>query len=264
MTVPSLYGSVLYVVGPFVLALFPARGVGQLARTYLVNLMIFQSWGLLYAIIQVLMSAVNLGSISAVFGQGSILGSFYGSGQMMLLALTSILFSVSIALIPFIASRIVRGDVGSMMLAVVGAATTAASMAASLAAKTLIGGGEGFTASQPHGGAPSARPAPLPVGAQSSFFESGGLESRSLGPSRPPSLPPREPESASFASASGGTESSSFGSAAGGSPPSPSSRATRQPSGRPGEYHGFSYAHAAAWYTGYALGKGVRALGWRK
>src|SRR5438046_3441974 len=29
----ALYGSVLYVVGPFVLALMPARGFGQLAKT---------------------------------------------------------------------------------------------------------------------------------------------------------------------------------------------------------------------------------------
>ena len=30
----ALYGSVLYVLGPFVLALLPVRGIGQLARTY--------------------------------------------------------------------------------------------------------------------------------------------------------------------------------------------------------------------------------------
>ena len=40
----ALYGTVLYVVGPFVLALLPARGFGQLARTYLVNLMVFGAW----------------------------------------------------------------------------------------------------------------------------------------------------------------------------------------------------------------------------
>ncbi len=33
----AMYGSVLYVVGPFVLALLPARGIGQLARTYAVQ-----------------------------------------------------------------------------------------------------------------------------------------------------------------------------------------------------------------------------------
>src|ERR1019366_7125466 len=37
----ALYGTVLYVVGPFVLALLPTRGIGELARTYAVNVMIF-------------------------------------------------------------------------------------------------------------------------------------------------------------------------------------------------------------------------------
>src|SRR6202140_2832866 len=32
----ALYGTVLYVVGPFVLALLPTRGIGELARTYAV------------------------------------------------------------------------------------------------------------------------------------------------------------------------------------------------------------------------------------
>ena len=56
----ALYGSVLYVVGPFVLALIPSRGLGQLGRTYFVNLMIFQCWGILYAILQSLMSALQI------------------------------------------------------------------------------------------------------------------------------------------------------------------------------------------------------------
>ena len=119
----AMYGSVLYVTGPFVLALLPTRGLGQLSRTYLVNLMIFQSWGLVYAIIQVLMSAVNLSSINAVLGANGVLNSFVGSSEMILLALTASIFSFSIALIPFIASRIVRGDVGSTMMTMVSTMT---------------------------------------------------------------------------------------------------------------------------------------------
>src|SRR6516165_12800884 len=61
----ALYGAVLYVVGPFVLALLPARGLGQLARTYLLNLMVFGAWGLIYGILQALMTAVNMGSLNA-------------------------------------------------------------------------------------------------------------------------------------------------------------------------------------------------------
>jgi hypothetical protein len=56
----ALYGSILYVVGPFVLALIPSRGLGQLGRTYFVNMMIFQCWGLLYQ-----WSPVTLGGSSS-------------------------------------------------------------------------------------------------------------------------------------------------------------------------------------------------------
>jgi len=126
----ALYGAILYVVGPFVLALLPARGFGQLARTYLLNLMVFGAWGLIYGIIQALMTAVNMGSLNAVLNANGILNSFFGSGQVILLALASILFSISIALIPFIASRIVRGEVGSTMLVMVGTVVGAARLAA--------------------------------------------------------------------------------------------------------------------------------------
>jgi len=133
----ALYGAILYVVGPFVLALLPARGFGQLARTYLLNLMVFGAWGLIYGIIQALMTAVNMGSLNTVLNANGILNSFLGSGQVILLALASILFSISIALIPFIASRIVRGEVGSTMLVMVGTVVGAAR----LAAKSYGGGG---------------------------------------------------------------------------------------------------------------------------
>ena len=125
----ALYGSILYVVGPFVLALLPARGFGQLARTYLLNLMVFGAWGLIYGIIQALMTAVNMGSLNAVLNANGILNSFFGSGQVILLALASLLFSISIALIPFIASRIVRGEVGTTMLVMVGTVVGAAKLA---------------------------------------------------------------------------------------------------------------------------------------
>ena len=125
----ALYGTVLYVVGPFVLALLPARGYGQLARTYLLNLMIFGAWGLIYAILQALMTAVNMGSLSAVLNANGIMNSFFGSGEVILLAMASIVFSIAIAFIPVIASRIVRGEVGSTMLVMVGTVVGATKLA---------------------------------------------------------------------------------------------------------------------------------------
>ena len=39
-----LYGCVLYVLGPLVIALLPIGGVGQLAKAYVTNLMIWNAW----------------------------------------------------------------------------------------------------------------------------------------------------------------------------------------------------------------------------
>jgi hypothetical protein len=115
----SIYGSILYVTGPFVLALLPANGVGQLARTYLVNMLVFQAWGILYAIFSALMVVLNMNSVSNVLNSGGVAGFFRNSSQDLLLALASILFSISIALIPFLASHIVRGDVGGTVMVMV-------------------------------------------------------------------------------------------------------------------------------------------------
>src|SRR5438309_7266656 len=131
----AMYGSILYIIGPFVLALWPSRAMGQLSRTYFVNLMIFQSWGLLYAILQVLITALQMNSLNAVLGGNGVLNAFVGSSQMILLGAVSVLFSIAIMLIPFIASRLVRGEVGSTVFALV----SAAGFYADATAKTLLG-----------------------------------------------------------------------------------------------------------------------------
>ncbi len=115
----SLYGSILYVTGPLVLALLPAYGMGQLARTYLINMLIFQAWGLVYAIIGALTVAINMNSVQAVLNSGGVGGFFQNASADLLLALASILFSIAIAFIPYLASRIVRGDIGTTAMMVV-------------------------------------------------------------------------------------------------------------------------------------------------
>jgi hypothetical protein len=122
----TLYGSILYVVGPFVLALYPAFGFGQLARTYIVNLMIFNAWGLLYSIFGALMVAINMNSVSTVLASDNFVGAFNGVTGSLLLGLASILLSVCIAIIPLLARRIVEGDVGKTMTAVVSSTMFAA------------------------------------------------------------------------------------------------------------------------------------------
>jgi hypothetical protein len=265
----AMYGSVLYVTGPFVLALLPARGLGQLSRTYLVNLMTFQAWGLIYAILQVLMSAVNLSSINAILNANGVLNSFVGSSQMILLALTASIFSLSIALIPFIASRIVRGDVGSTMMTVVSTITTAASAVAGLAAASFSGVGDGVLASHATGGG-AAPPPPPPAGlgtaASSAPIAAGGtappigvaataaIASTSMSPT-PPSGGAVSGVSAAMPSGESNDASSATTTA-----PTPSSVSTGRSFSRPGQYRGFNIPHAMAWYVGYSLGSAYRGL----
>jgi hypothetical protein len=128
----SLYGSVLYVTGPLVLALLPSNSVGQLARTYLVNMLVFQAWGLLYAIFSALMVVLNVNSVNNVLNSGGVAGFFQNASQDLLLALASILFSICIAFIPFMASRIVKGDVGGTVLVLLRSATWTRKMAGKL------------------------------------------------------------------------------------------------------------------------------------
>jgi hypothetical protein len=81
----SFYGAVLYVVGPLVISLLPAFGVGSLARGYIVNLMTFHLWGVIYSILGALIAAVNLGTVQQVLSAGSFLGGFVGLEQSLLL-----------------------------------------------------------------------------------------------------------------------------------------------------------------------------------
>jgi len=148
----TLYGSILYVVGPFVLALMPSRALGQIGRSFFTNMMIFQCWGLLYAVLQSLLSALQI--TNPMQFTGSFLQAFVGSSQMIVMSVASVLLSVMIALIPFIASRIVRGDIGSTLMTVMSGAVTAGATAAGLA----TAGAEGVTTGRAV--APEAPPPP--------------------------------------------------------------------------------------------------------
>jgi len=106
----SFYGAVLYVVGPIVLSLLPAFGLGSLARNYIINLMTFHFWGVIYSILGALITAVNIGTVQQVLTTGGFLGGFIGVDEALLLGFASIFYSISLAIIPFLAARIVRGE----------------------------------------------------------------------------------------------------------------------------------------------------------
>jgi hypothetical protein len=106
----SLYGAVLYVLGPVVIALLPSFGVGPMARVYIINVLTFHFWGVIYAILGALITAVNLSTVQQILNSGGFINGFVGLEQAQLLGVASIFYSLSIALIPFLAARIIRGE----------------------------------------------------------------------------------------------------------------------------------------------------------
>src|SRR5258708_39540826 len=80
--------------------------------------MIWNAWGILYAVFGALITAIQVNQVNNILGNG-FLGFLKGAGDSVMLGLVSIFYALAIALIPFIAKRIISGDVGSTAFALV-------------------------------------------------------------------------------------------------------------------------------------------------
>jgi hypothetical protein len=170
----TLYGTVLYVTGPLVLALIPVAGIGQLGKTYGINLMIWNAWGILYSVFGALITAIHFNQVNNVLGNG-FLGFLQGVPDSTMLGLVSIFYALAVAMVPFIAKGIISGDVGSTVTALVRAAAAAAG-----AALAAVGG---FAAGAGAGAGSAATPAAAGAGA------GGGSSTMTMSSSMPPPTP---------------------------------------------------------------------------
>ena len=119
------YGGILYIFGPIVIALMPLGGANRLAKSYIENIFIWNAWPILYGGFGALLSAVQMGQLGQMLNQNNFLGGLGNLEGSILIGIVSIVYSLGIAVIPFIAKRIVSGDVGSTAVAMVGTAVTA-------------------------------------------------------------------------------------------------------------------------------------------
>jgi hypothetical protein len=119
------YGSVLYIFGPIVISLMPLGAANRIAKSYVENIFIWNAWPILYGGFGALLSAVQIGQIGQMLNQNNFLGGLGNLEGSILIGIVSIVYSLAIAVIPFIAKRIVSGDVGSTAAAMVGTAVTA-------------------------------------------------------------------------------------------------------------------------------------------
>ena len=118
------YGSVLYIFGPIVIALIPLGGANRIAKSYIENVLIWNAWPILYGGFGALLSAVQMGQVGQMLSQNNFLGGLGNLEGAFLIGIASIIYSLAIAVIPFIAKRIISGDVGATAVALVGAAAT--------------------------------------------------------------------------------------------------------------------------------------------
>jgi hypothetical protein len=119
------YGSVLYIFGPIVVALMPLGATSRIAKSYVENIFIWNAWPILYGGFGALLTAVQMGQVGQMLNQNDFLGGLGNLEGSFLIGIVSIVYSLAIAVIPFIAKRIVSGDVGSTAAAMVGTAVTA-------------------------------------------------------------------------------------------------------------------------------------------
>jgi hypothetical protein len=218
----ALYGCLLYVTGPLVLALLPVAGVGELASGFATNVFIWNSWVVLYAIFGALITAIHANDINAIFGSG-FLGFFSGRADTLVLGIVSIFYAIALMLIPKIAKSVIAGDVGATMTAFVRAGSAAAKTALSIGSGAAGGGsgaasGAGLTGG---GAASSASPPPQPslAGSIRSGIQSAVGGAPPVSPSGNGSSgggPPASPRSGTGSPAQGG---SAFGGAGGGGQP---------------------------------------------
>jgi hypothetical protein len=219
----TLFGTVLYVLGPLVIALIPISGIGQLGKTYAVNLMIWNAWGILYAVFGAMITAIHFNQVNDVLGNG-FLGFLKGVPDSLMLGLVSVFYALAIALVPFIAKRIISGDVGSTAFTLVRAAAAAAgaALAGVSGFSAGAGAGAGGTSSSAGAGAggasasatiasSSSMPPPSPASSMAGFLRSGMASATNSGTS--PVAPP--PSTNSAGNSGNGSRSSTAAAGAG-------------------------------------------------
>ena len=177
----TLYGCVLYVVGPLVVALLPMSGIGGLGTSFATNLFIWNSWGVLYAIFGSLITAIHMNDINSMFSTG-FAGFFVGTLDSLVLGIVSIFYAASILLIPKIAKSIVAGDVGVTVSSMARTGAAIAATVISVIAGASAGGG---AASSSGAGAGTSGGAGAGAGASAGAGATGGATSSSSPPPQP-------------------------------------------------------------------------------
>jgi hypothetical protein len=113
----TFWGSCLFAVGPFVIALAPSSIVNSLTKYYTLNLVVWNAWTVLYAVFGCLISAIHMNDVNAVasgnagaIGFGGFTGAGPPDGGIEAIGLVSVIYAILILLIPMVAAFVLRGQ----------------------------------------------------------------------------------------------------------------------------------------------------------
>ena len=134
-----------------------------------------------------------MGQVGQMLNQNNFLGGLGNLEGSFLIGIVSIVYSLAIAVIPFIAKRIVSGDVGSTAAAMVGTAVTALTAGAA--------GIEGAMAGVAAAGAGSSGGAAAGTSSGAATAGSARALTASAGGNQP--APPQQPAIAAYSGSSG-------------------------------------------------------------
>ena len=203
----TFWGTCLFAMGPFVIALAPSSLINSLTKYYALNLGIWNAWSIIYAFFGCLITAIHANDVNAIlngdlgsFGLGPTLGATGPlDGGIETIGLISIMYAICILLIPMVAAFILRGQFSAVGLGLSmtvsrithgishGAELGAAAGPAGAVAGGIVGAGMG-----------------LMGGAMPSTFSTGGAYgalsvSQGGGGSMPPPNTPDDPNMTRFA-----------------------------------------------------------------
>ena len=203
----TFWGTCLFAMGPFVIALAPSSLVNSLTKYYALNLGIWNAWSIIYAVFGCLITAIHANDVNAIlngdlgsFGLGPTMGATGPlDGGIETIGLISIMYAICILLIPMVAAFILRGQFSAvgLGLSMVGSRVThgishgaelgAAAGPAGAVAGGIVGAGMGLMG----GGMPSTFSTGGAYGALSVSQGGGG--------SMPPPNTPDDPNMTRFA-----------------------------------------------------------------
>lgn len=205
----TAWGMILYALGPLLVAVIPSRFAGSFGKTYVKSLVEWLSWPVLYALLASLISSLQNNTDWAT-------ATVQTTANNLQVEWVTIVYSIMLLLLPWIAHRILGGDfagtVGQAAGMAIGAAKAVATGGTGAALGALAGGsgalnrGAGDAGAGASGGGAGARGGASGGGGTGSYVGDNG------GAVGPPSATPSEGSGGeSSASGSGASVSAPTG-----------------------------------------------------